>query len=151
VDGDQAVGRQQRPDGLDDPMEVVGVREHVVGGDQRRLPALGLQALGQRGRHEFRDGRDAAARGLLGDGARGVDAQHLHPRLLKAPQQHAVVAADLHDLRAGPHPGQRAHRLGVAPEVLDEHRRGRGYVHVIAEQSLGADDVAQLRVAAGLA
>ncbi len=101
LDGDDAARREQHLHAADEVVEVGHVGEHVVGGDQVGLAALGEPRRGLDA--EERDlGRDALGDRDLGDVGGRLDAEHGHAALGEVLQQVAVVAGELDDLALQP-------------------------------------------------
>jgi hypothetical protein len=76
------------------------VRQHIVGNDQIRLPALPGQIPAQALSEEFHQRGHADFLGRCGHGARRVDTQNRYAHLDEILQQVAVVACELDDQAA---------------------------------------------------
>ena len=137
LDHDQSARLQDATDAAHDAAELGDVGEHVVGMQHVCEPAVGGQALGQRGAKEVAERRDTARLGDAGDIRGRLDAEDRHAEIAVVLEQVAVVARDLDDQRA-------RSELAFGHEALDQllrradHRvRKRREVWIVAEQALG--------------
>ena len=141
---EHAVWPQQTSNTLDEVVQVIHVRKHVVRGDNRRRSAIAPELVGQcRGEervHRLETGVGRFPRHV----ARRIDAEHAHAAIPERAQQRTVVAADVDDQRLRRNARAREDRFGVAIEVLNEPEGNGGVVNVVPVQDFGIHDVGQL-------
>ena len=146
LEREHAVGREQRPNALDQVLQVVDVREHVVRRDDRRRARASARSAPASVVGEERIlGRDAGLGRAACLVACRIDAEHRKAAPLECPQQRAVVAADVDDERTLWRTAPLGERCGIGIEVIGQPQRDRGVVDVVAIEQLGIDDVRELQ------
>src|SRR5690606_29913327 len=113
LERDDAIRGQDLRDAAYERMEVGDLRQHVVGGDQVGLHALGTQPRRQGRAEEVDDRVDAHVDGGPGDVGGGLHSQHGDPQIAEPSEQVPVVGGELHDQRMPVEAETSGHRLRV--------------------------------------
>ena len=143
---EHAVRCQQCAHAFHHAREVIDMCEHIVGGHDCSRTSLRPNSSRQCWGKECRQSLDPRVRGGPRNLPSRIHAEHPVAVAFEAPQQRAVIGADVQDQSALVRVELRYDVLGIAVEVLYEYPRGAGHVHVMFEQYARVHDVEQLNV-----